>query len=101
MEPSTAKAFLIHADDNVVTMLTAGRKGDKCVVLGPRRTILVLDEDIPYGHKAAVGDIDQGAHIVKYAQTIGRATVAIRAGCSVHVHNIESLRGRGDIKAQS
>ena len=36
---------------------------------------------------------------MKYGQPIGRATAAIAPGEHVHVHNIESLRGRGDLDA--
>ncbi len=32
----------------------------------------------------------------KYGQVIGRATKDIEAGGHVHVHNLESTRGRGD-----
>ena len=89
---------MIQAADNVVTLLAEGKKGDSCTVLGARPMSIILVEDIPYGHKVAVRDIKQGDAIVKYAQTIGRATQPIVAGGCVHVHNIESLRGRGDIE---
>ncbi|MFQ5657413.1 MAG: SAF domain-containing protein [Candidatus Methylomirabilales bacterium] len=39
----------------------------------------------------------RGAPIIKYGQVIGRATVEIAPGDHVHVHNMESLRGRGDL----
>ena len=35
--------------------------------------------------------------IRKYGQVVGRATADIRTGDHVHVHNVEALRGRGDI----
>ncbi len=52
--------------------------------------------DVPYGHKIAVRDIRKGEQITKYGQEIGLASCDIRKGEYVHVHNIESMRGRGD-----
>ncbi len=54
-------------------------------------------EAIPSGHKCARRAIAAGELIFKYGQPIGRATTAIQAGAHVHVHNVESLRGRGDL----
>ncbi|VFS54652.1 Uncharacterised protein [Leminorella grimontii] len=34
--------------------------------------------------------------VYKYGESIGRATQAIELGEHVHVHNVESERGRGD-----
>jgi len=57
---------------------------------------VTLTNDIPYGHKIALTDIPKGEAIVKYGEQIGIATTDIRAGQHVHVHNVESTRGRGD-----
>ena len=56
-----------------------------------------MQEDISYGHKFAVRDIRAGDSILKYGETIGRATEDIPSGRHAHIHNIESLRGRGDL----
>jgi len=53
-------------------------------------------EAIPVGHKMAIRDIDPGENIIKYGEVIGRATQPIQKGKHVHVHNLESCRGRGD-----
>jgi altronate dehydratase small subunit len=45
-----------------------------------------------------VGDISKGLDILKYGEVIGRATKNIASGTHAHIHNIESLRGRGDLK---
>jgi len=37
-------------------------------------------------------------NIYKYGEIIGRATQLISKGSYAHIHNIESLRGRGDIE---
>ena len=55
---------------------------------------------VPYGHKIAVRDIAQGELIIKYGEEIGIATRDIRKGDYVHVHNLDSMRGRGDWKEE-
>lgn len=54
--------------------------------------------DIPYGHKIAVRDIQAGEPIMKYGESIGAATVDIKKGEYVHIHNMVALRGRGDLE---
>ena len=54
-------------------------------------TITVLD-DIPIGHKLALGAISDGDTIVKYGADIGRAVASVAAGGHVHVHNIKTKR---------
>jgi len=53
-----------------------------------------LREPIALCHKFALRDIAAGEPIIKYGESIGRATRAIRAGEHVHVHNLVSARGR-------
>jgi altronate dehydratase len=53
--------------------------------------------DIPAGHKIALEAIAQGALVRKYGQPIGKASASIAAGEHVHVHNVEGIRGRGDL----
>lgn len=54
--------------------------------------------DVPYGHKIAIVDIPKGSHIMKYGESIGAASADIRKGDYVHIHNLEALRGRGDLE---
>lgn len=53
-------------------------------------------DSIPIGHKMAIREIACGDIIIKYGEAIGRATKDIKTGRHVHVHNLESCRGRGD-----
>ena len=64
---------------------------------GEGRTITVRDA-IPFGHKVAIRRIDAGGDVLKYGEVIGRASEVIEPGQWVHVHNVESVRGRGDIE---
>lgn len=83
------KAIHVNRLDNVATALEPLRKGD--MVLETK-----LAEDIRRGHKFATADIPKGMPIIKYAAHIGLAGCDIKAGEWVHVHNLESERGRGD-----
>ena len=58
--------------------------------------VITSKGNIPYGHKIALCNIEQGMQITKYGEEIGQATANIKAGEYVHVHNLESIRARGD-----
>ena len=47
-------------------------------------------DKIPVGHKVALCDISQDEMIIKYGIPIGKATIAIKKGQWVHLHNIRS-----------
>ncbi len=52
---------------------------------------LLLKEDIPMGHKAALRDIARGEPVIKYGFPIGEATADIPAGAHIHTHNLHTL----------
>jgi hypothetical protein len=89
-------ALVISARDNVATALEP---------LDPGRAIrladvtVIVSEPIPRGHKIALRPILAGEPIVKYGSPIGTASQPIAAGAHVHVHNVASARGRGDLDA--
>lgn len=58
---------------------------------------ITLRMDIPFGHKFAIRAIPKGGRVHKYGQVMGSAISDIEPGDHVHVHNVESLRGRGDL----
>jgi len=62
-----------------------------------RAASLTVMEDIPMGHKFALSDLAAGDPILKYGAVMGVATAAIGQGRHVHMHNVESRRGRGDL----
>lgn len=85
------RAFLIHKNDSVVTLLEPGQAGDEITLIGEQTFLqLHLQEKIKEGHKAACKDIKQGEPVIKYGFPIGVATRDIRAGEWVHTHNIAS-----------
>lgn len=91
------KAILIDRKDNVATALSQLQKGDSVEVGIDEYTLdTKLLQDIPFGHKYALKDIRQGEAVIKYGEAIGLATKQIQEGEHVHVHNVESQKGRGD-----
>lgn len=81
-----SNAFRIHADDNVATLLEDAAEL-VTVVGGPD---VALRGPIALGHKVALADIAEGAAVVKFGIPIGIASVAIRVGDWVHLHNCAS-----------
>ena len=94
-------ALRVNDKDNVATIFAEGitdgtqveirdhkGNGDQVVVIG----------DVPFGHKIAARDIKKGELINKYGEEIGIATADIKKGEYVHIHNLDSMRGRGDWK---
>ena len=92
-------ALMIHEGDNVATALRDIEAGEVVTVgLGTTGHEMTIHEDVAYGHKFATRDIATGALVLKYGETMGRATSPIGQGTYAHIHNIESLRGRGDLE---
>lgn len=83
---------MINSKDNVATAL---------INLESNTYIKDFDlkvlQDIPLGHKIALKNISKNSHIIKYGEIIGKASKDILKGELVHIHNIEGIRGRGDL----
>ena len=87
--------------DNVATVFADDVVDGTLVMVhdaGGNQAPISVIGDIPYGHKIALRDIAKGEQIVKYGEEIGVATHDIRTGEYVHVHNLDSMRGRGDLE---
>ena len=87
-------ALVISERDNVATALETLEAG-RTVTLGA--IVVTVGERIPHGHKLALTPIAAGEPVGKYGSPIGLATSDIPAGAHVHVHNLASSRGRGDL----
>ncbi len=86
--------------DNVATIFANGITDGMQVEMRDKKgvsEIITVHGDVPYGHKIAVTDIKKGSPIMKYGESIGRASCDIKKGDYVHVHNLEAMRGRGDL----
>lgn len=90
------KAALIISDqDNVATALQHLEPGLR-LELGANA--VVIAERVPPGHKVAIRAIPRGSAVIKYGSPIGTASSDIPAGAHVHIHNVASSRGRGDLE---
>ncbi len=80
------RAFRIHPDDNVATLL--GDADTAVTIVGGEE--IALHGPVALGHKVALADIPAGLPVVKFGIPIGLASSAIRAGDWVHLHNCSS-----------
>lgn len=96
----SVRAVVLHANDNVATLMGDGKSGETCAYSGARQGEVNLRQDVPFGHKIALEGLAAGEDVRKYGQVVGRMTASAQAGEHVHVHNVESLRGRGDLVAK-
>lgn len=93
----TNLALLIDPGDHVATAFVPLEAGTSIgVEAGTKAYQVTLLDAIPSGHKFAVTEIAEGSEVRKYGASIGRATRPVPAGSHIHLHNLESLRGRGD-----
>ncbi len=91
------QAVIINPKDNVATVVDDFKAGTKVhFFLGDSEQAVLLLQDIPLGHKIAIREIRPGEDVIKYGESIGAATTEVKVGQHVHVHNMESQRGRGD-----
>jgi len=77
----------LHLSDNVAVSLISLDAGTEVSIDG--RSLLV-QQNVPVGHKIALADLCVGAQVVKYGQPIGQATQAVAAGSWVHSHNMRT-----------
>ena len=89
--------LLVHdRQDNVGVVVVEGlRAGTEmlCVVTGDDSDFrLVVNEDVPIGHKVALVDLHEGDTAIKYGQDIGRIVQDVARGGHVHTHNLKTKR---------
>lgn len=87
MASSDPRLLLLHPDDNVLVARRPIPAGEEVMVDGsPVR----LTETLRLGHKLARRAVAPEEAIRKYGAPIGYATVPIRPGDHVHLHNVRS-----------
>lgn len=92
-------AVVASSGDNVATAISDLTAGTTVLLtIGGKNCCLLLLQDIPFGHKLALCDITKGQQVIKYGESIGIASRDIPQGAYVHVHNVDSQRGRGDLE---
>lgn len=94
---SQKKAIVMNGKDNTATAVMKIEAGtDVTLDIAGRETSVLVTHPIPFGHKFSLRPIAVGEAVIKYGEVIGYAIQAIGSGEHVHVHNLESGRGRGD-----
>ena len=90
---------MLSPKDNVATALADLKAGEtlNLEVAGQTQTIR-LTTDVPFGHKLGLSRIGPNLPIIKYGEVIGISTALIEPGDYVHIHNVVSARGRGDLE---
>ena len=89
------QALVINPTDNVATVVDDFPASTIIhFFVGQSERSVQLLQDIPLGHKFAIQKINIGSAVLKYAENIGVATSMIQPGQHVHVHNMETQRGR-------
>jgi altronate dehydratase small subunit len=92
-------ALIMKSQDNVATVIRDIEVGDTVLAtLGNETFTIQAKEKIPFGFKIALRSIQKGELIIKYGEVIGKANIIINAGTLVHVHNLDGIRGRGDVE---
>jgi len=91
-------SLVMNEKDDVATVLRDMPIGERMRYrIGENAETILLLNPIAFGHKVAITSIKKGGDVYKYGDVIGRATQDIEPGEHVHVHNIEGVRGRGDL----
>ncbi len=85
------KLLVMHDKDNVGVLLEDTFPGEVCKYKG--ETIKIL-EDVHFGHKVALKDIQAGETVYKYGEEIGYALESIAQGQWIHNHNMGCRRGK-------
>ncbi|WP_019229832.1 UxaA family hydrolase [Sedimentibacter sp. B4] len=80
----------INEYDNVIIALDDLKMGN-ILETSSDGNIQIIN-NIPKFHKVAIRDIKKDEMIIKYGSLIGYATVDIKKGSHVHIHNIDSAK---------
>jgi altronate dehydratase small subunit len=93
------RAIILSPRDNVASVLEEVLPGEtmEMNLAGETLTVQAIDR-VPFGFKVAVMDIPADSPVIKYGETIGLASLPIRKGSMVHIHNLAGARGRGDLQ---
>ncbi len=81
------KYLKINPADNVAVAIVALPAGEKLIVDGKE---IVLNEDVPAGHKFALKDFAEGENVIKYGYPIGHARTAKKQGDWMNENNIKT-----------
>lgn len=83
-------AIILSDKDNVATAMVDLPAGDYVFKSSESQMTIAVPEDIKAGFKLALYDIGKGEPVYKYGYVIGLASIDIKSGHCVHVHNLAS-----------
>lgn len=85
-------ALLMDEKDNVVTCVTEVAAGQDVVYRkGQEFCTVKAEENIPYCHKVALGDLKKGDEVIKYGESLGVMTEDAAKGHWVSHNNLVSV----------
>lgn len=86
------QALLMDEKDNVVTCVKEVKAGEEVVYRkGEDYFSVKAEEDIPFCHKIALIDFEEGDEVLKYGELIGKTTCAVKKGHWISHENIYSV----------
>ena len=93
-------AMIIDKTDHVATCISAVKRGETVELMrdGRKSKKIKAKQNIPFAHKICVKGMKEGDQCLKYGLSIGSASKDIQVGDYIHIHNLESNRGRGDLE---
>ncbi|WP_343208292.1 altronate dehydratase family protein [Anaerolentibacter hominis] len=81
------KLIQIMPEDSVAVALEDFPAGE---VLELNGETVTLTDPLPFGHKVALKDLQEGDNIIKYGHPIGHALCDIKKGNHIHTHNLKT-----------
>ena len=94
----TGKTIVLNARDNVAIAMENIAAGTELEFkVEGKRLAVTVREPVSFGHKISLRHFAPGDKVIKYGEVIGEATAVIEPGEHVHLHNLASRRGRGDL----
>lgn len=88
--------FLVHEKADSVGVATVDIKAGetaKGLFMDSQAPIEVKAlDDIPLGHKVALGDMKTGDTVLKYGHDIGKVVADFKKGAHVHIQNLKTKR---------
>ena len=85
-------ALMMDKTDNVVTCVADIAAGETvCYRNGEEVCTLVAKEAVPYCHKIAIKDVEEGGEIIKYGESLGKTSEEIKTGYWVSHKNLFSV----------
>lgn len=83
----TTKFLKINTADNVAVAIENLPKGETITIDDAQ---IVLQEDVPAGHKFALKEFAEGENVIKYGYPIGHTLQAIAQGCWINERNLKT-----------